>query len=128
MAMVIPRAFSSGALSMLQKSRYCAKPLKDKTFVIADVRVVLPWSTWPMVPTFTCGLVRWNFGLPMSHALLQFGAHDRIRTGDPVLTKNVLYLLSYVGICFRAGDRRMVAGTPELTPYALSLQTLASSV
>ena len=25
------------------------------------------------------------------------GAHDRIRTGDPVLTKNVLYQLSYVG-------------------------------
>src|SRR3990172_8618591 len=25
------------------------------------------------------------------------GAHDRTRTGDPVLTKNVLYLLSYVG-------------------------------
>ena len=26
------------------------------------------------------------------------GAHDRTRTGDPVLTKNVLYLLSYVGL------------------------------
>ena len=25
------------------------------------------------------------------------GAHTRTRTGDPVLTKNVLYLLSYVG-------------------------------
>jgi hypothetical protein len=25
------------------------------------------------------------------------GAHDRIRTGDLVLTKDVLYLLSYVG-------------------------------
>ena len=25
------------------------------------------------------------------------GAHDRTRTGDPVLTKNVLYQLSYVG-------------------------------
>ena len=28
-------------------------------------------------------------------SLLQ--AHNQIRTGDPVLTKNVLYLLSYVG-------------------------------
>ena len=25
------------------------------------------------------------------------GAHDRIRTGDLVLTKDTLYLLSYVG-------------------------------
>lgn len=24
----------------------------------AAVRVVLPWSTWPMVPMLTCGLVR----------------------------------------------------------------------
>src|SRR6476660_4774101 len=27
---------------------------------MAAVRVVLPWSTWPMVPTLTCGLVRSN--------------------------------------------------------------------
>jgi hypothetical protein len=25
----------------------------------------LPWSMWPMVPTFKCGLVRSNFSLPM---------------------------------------------------------------
>src|SRR5512134_2566579 len=28
--------------------------------VIAAVSVVLPWSTCPIVPTFTCGLVRSN--------------------------------------------------------------------
>ena len=28
------------------------------TFVIAAVRVVFPWSTWPIVPTFKCGFVR----------------------------------------------------------------------
>jgi hypothetical protein len=28
--------------------------------VMAAVKVVLPWSTWPMVPTLTCGLVRSN--------------------------------------------------------------------
>src|SRR5688500_17913856 len=28
--------------------------------VIAAVSVVLPWSTCPIVPTFTCGLVRAN--------------------------------------------------------------------
>ena len=30
------------------------------TKVMAAVSVVLPWSTWPMVPTFTCGLLRSN--------------------------------------------------------------------
>jgi hypothetical protein len=25
------------------------------------VSVVLPWSMWPIVPMFTCGLVRSNF-------------------------------------------------------------------
>jgi len=29
--------------------------------VIAAVNVVFPWSTWPIVPTFTCGFVRSNF-------------------------------------------------------------------
>jgi hypothetical protein len=36
----------------------------DRTVAIAAVRVVLPWSTWPMVPTLTCGLVRSNSLLP----------------------------------------------------------------
>src|SRR3954465_6766207 len=35
-----------------------AHPLSDDTFVSAAVRVVLPWSMCPMVPTLTCGLVR----------------------------------------------------------------------
>ena len=30
---------------------------------LAAVKVVFPWSTWPMVPTLTCGLVRANFAL-----------------------------------------------------------------
>ena len=36
----------------------------DNTVAIAAVNVVLPWSTCPIVPTFTCGLVRSNFPLP----------------------------------------------------------------
>ena len=31
--------------------------------MIAAVRVVLPWSTWPIVPMLTCGLVLSNFSL-----------------------------------------------------------------
>ena len=33
------------------------------TFVIAAVRVVLPWSMWPIVPTLRCGLLLSNFSL-----------------------------------------------------------------
>src|SRR5207342_1588419 len=36
------------------------------TFVIAAVKVVLPWSMCPIVPMFTCGFVRSNFFFPMS--------------------------------------------------------------
>src|SRR3972149_5567235 len=38
---------------------------------------------------------------------LPSGAHDRTRTGDPVLTKNVLYLLSYVGNWWRGQDSNL---------------------
>jgi len=34
--------------------------------VIAAVSVVLPWSTWPIVPTFTWGFVRSNFSFAIS--------------------------------------------------------------
>ena len=43
-----------------------AQPLSAATLVSAAVRVVLPWSIWPMVPTFTCGFERSNFSLAMS--------------------------------------------------------------
>jgi hypothetical protein len=33
--------------------------------VIAAVNVVFPWSTCPIVPTFTCGFFRSNFPLAM---------------------------------------------------------------
>src|SRR5437762_6025152 len=41
------------------------QPLSAATFVNAAVNVVLPWSTCPIVPTFTCGLVRSNLPLDM---------------------------------------------------------------
>jgi hypothetical protein len=49
-----------------------------------------------MVPTLQCGLVRSNFFLAILDPLYS-SAHNQIRTGDPVLTKNVLFQLSYVG-------------------------------
>src|SRR5687768_18534683 len=94
-------------------------PLSAEILVSAAVRVVLPWSTCPIVPTFTCGLFRSNFALaialqgPPVRVSRQAwgwrvlprkdrhhqgtGALIRIRTGDLVLTKNALCQLSYEG-------------------------------
>ena len=63
MAMVMPRSRSSGALSIESNARYSASPLRARYFVIAAVRLVFPWSMWPIVPMFTCGLLRSNFFL-----------------------------------------------------------------
>src|SRR5262245_51455708 len=66
-AIVIPRSRSSGALSIDPYSRTAIVLFfVCSTFVIAAVNVVLPWSMCPIVPTFTCGLVRSNFCLAMS--------------------------------------------------------------
>src|SRR5829696_5005084 len=66
MAMVMPRSRSSGALSMLSKERSCACPCNASVLVMAAVSEVLPWSTCPIVPTFTCGFVRANFCFPIA--------------------------------------------------------------
>ena len=39
------------------------KRFPGQVWVMAAVKVVLPWSTWPMEPTFTCGFVRSNLSL-----------------------------------------------------------------
>ena len=115
---MIPRSRSSGALSIWSNGTNSASPFLPCRCVIAAVNVVLPWSTCPIVPTFTCGFVRSNFSLAMRLSL-EFcracppragatdgsagpihpmtGAHERDRTADLVLTKDVLYQLSYVG-------------------------------
>ena len=61
----------------------------------------------PIVPTFTCGLLRSNFSLAMStilacphvdiFAIRNSGADVQDRTGDLVLTKDALCQLSYIG-------------------------------
>src|SRR5689334_17489372 len=68
--MVMPRSRSSGALSIVSKARYSASPYRARYFVIAAVRLVLPWSMWPIVPMFTCGLVRSNFFLAIADCSL----------------------------------------------------------
>ena len=47
------------------EQRHYAPPLSPNTFVIAAVNVVFPWSICPIVPTFTCGLLRSNFSFAM---------------------------------------------------------------
>src|SRR5215210_5521544 len=65
--MVMPRCFSSGALSICSKATAWLAGSSGtrlaSTLVIAAVKVVLPWSTWPMVPTFRCGFVLSNLPL-----------------------------------------------------------------
>src|SRR3989442_8175361 len=104
--MVIPRSRSSGALSIESNARNWTFGLcLLSTLVRAAVNVVLPWSMCPMVPTFTCGLLRSNFSLAMSTILAcryacpgaTSGADDQNRTGDLVLTKDALCQLSYIG-------------------------------
>src|SRR5687768_532437 len=70
MAMVMPRSFSSGALSISSNGVKSAMPFSARTLVMAAVRVVLPWSMCPIVPMFTWGLVRSNFFLLMPSAPL----------------------------------------------------------
>ena len=59
---MIPRSFSSFALSIWSNGvkGLSSGYLSCSTRVIAAVSVVLPWSMCPMVPMFTCGLVRSN--------------------------------------------------------------------
>src|SRR4051812_687977 len=66
----MPRSRSSGALSIVSNARYSASPLSARYFVIAAVRLVLPWSMWPIVPMLTCGLLRSNFFFAIVGVLL----------------------------------------------------------
>jgi hypothetical protein len=63
---VIPLAFSSGALSISSYLIADALPSCDNAIVIAAVSVVFPWSTCPIVPMFTCGFVLSNFAFAIA--------------------------------------------------------------
>lgn len=58
--MVMPRARSSGAASISSYFFGALLPMEAKAIVRAAVKVVLPWSTWPMVPMLTWGFLRSN--------------------------------------------------------------------
>jgi hypothetical protein len=58
----MPLAFFQELVDLVEGVK-SAHPFVDKTLVMAAVRVVLPWSICPMVPTFTWGFVLSNFFL-----------------------------------------------------------------
>jgi translation elongation factor TU len=58
----------TGAASIASYALNSPPKRSAPTFVSAAVSVVLPWSTWPIVPTFTWGLVRSN--LPFAIVLI----------------------------------------------------------
>src|SRR5438093_7492900 len=60
---------------------YLPIPRSAATFVNADVNVVLPWSTCPIVPTFTCGFLRSYFAFAIS--ILHPPASSLISTAQP---------------------------------------------
>src|SRR3990172_12728281 len=95
--MVIPLSLSSGALSILSKVLTSENPLRLNTIVMAAVRVVLPWSTCPIVPTFTCGLVRSNllFAIVVPWEWLLFRADHRF--GDALRRLGVMLEFHGVG-------------------------------
>src|SRR4030081_516308 len=97
--MVIPRSFSSFALSIWSKGvkGFTSGYLSCSTLVIAAVRVVLPWSMWPMVPMLTCGLVRWNFAFATGISSL--------RSGPPAVGLDYCLLVGccLTGLSHRAG-------------------------
>ena len=66
--------------------------LSDRTFVIAAVRVVLPWSTCPIVPILQCGLVLSNLAFAILNVLLKnsFSQHLLVKFG--LITTKVDYI------------------------------------
>src|SRR6185437_1891288 len=107
--MVMPRSRSSGALSIESNERNWILGLCfDNTLVMAAVSVVLPWSTCPIVPTFTCGLLRSNFSLLMFAVLRRLFLDDNF--GDVRRNLGVLRELHGEGraaLAHRAHRRRV---------------------
>ena len=70
------RPCASEALATSSYVIALANPFFDWTVAMADVSVVLPWSTWPIVPTLTCGLVHSKISLailvPFLHSRCEF--------------------------------------------------------
>src|SRR5437588_2143179 len=110
----MPRARSSGALSMESKLRKSASPFIAKVFVIAAVSVVFPWSTCPIVPTLMCGFVRSNFFFAMAAQSSERGDTDfsdyRVQQRDAVPTLSNGEALAAMQGSVTAGEAEALRG------------------
>src|SRR5437016_4023489 len=88
--------------------------LKACRATIAAVRVVLPWSMCPMVPTFTCGLVRSKTPLAIvpPHAVEQHSGPEPRKPDQGVVKRFVTELL--LGLEPRTSSLPMKCSTTEL--------------
>src|SRR5579864_3276301 len=92
--MVMPRSRSSGALSIESNERNLIFGLcLDNTLVMAAVSVVFPWSMCPIVPTFTCGLLRSNFSFAIASPQSLSAVLVNPAIFPPELRVNLLYPL-----------------------------------
>src|SRR5579875_2802683 len=115
MVIVMPRCFSSGALSICSKGTYEVFGLSSaSTLVMAAVSVVLPWSMCPMVPTFTWGFTRSNFFLAISSELLPDLGRSPFGTTAAAHRLFVSELL-HRGDRYRQGQVIPIRGTSALT-------------
>src|SRR3954454_295207 len=106
------RSRSSGALSIWSKGVKSARPLSAWRLVIAAVRVVLPWSMCPIVPTFTWGLFRSNFFLPICPSPSRLLARH---PGDDLLRDVGRELV--VGVQLHRASRRAALGLGTQVGY-----------
>src|SRR5678816_3733428 len=94
----MPRAFSSGALSIWSYALNSPPCFSAITLVSAAVSVVLPWSTCPIVPTLTCGLVRSNLLFAIfSSSLAVFWCPWRGSNARPLPYQGSALPLSHMG-------------------------------
>src|SRR3954453_21599957 len=114
--MVIPRAFSSGSLSIWSYAVNVAPPDSARTLVIAAVSDVLPWSTWPIVPMLQCGLVRSNFALAIVLSVDPATDLERLNRCLPAVVAEGL-----VGLGHPMGVLALLHGRPAVVDRVVQL-------
>src|SRR6266853_2034515 len=82
------------------------QPWSADTFVSAAVSVVFPWSTCPIVPTFTWGFVRSNFALAIGLALYLVDDLFGLRLRNLIVVRE-LHRVDRAALAHRAQGRRI---------------------
>ena len=82
--------------------------------MIAAVSVVFPWSTCPIVPTFTCGFVRSNLALAMCL--------------DPDVRLSAVVEQASESASLALASRLAAVSTPRLIKLATGIEPVTSSL